>query len=167
MQQIDMGDSATHGYALMTARMDAVKLREVCRFRERWRYIAVPESLKKIIQTHGNARDSEIVYEFGELETALMSVNPSKSRDGFGLGTNYAAWLQEALREGSWLKSSAIMSQFKAKRAMRDDDVECPALVPPLDPALVDENSFSLLWAKRWKSSAEHIGMKEARRCAQ
>ena len=162
VKQVDMGDSANHGYAMMTAQASAQQLREACRFREKWRYMAMPDSVKEIVRSHGAASGNKAIYEFGHLESALRSPNPARTCDGLGLETNYASWLQDALREGSWLKTSSIISQFWARKTMRED-VECPALVPPLDPMLVDKDNFSLLWAKRWKRTSEHIGMKEAR----
>ena len=162
VRQVDMGDSATRGYAMMTSWAPPDKIRAARRFREKWRYVPMPDSLREIMQKEKNPMKDSIVYDFGVLEDGVRSTCPSRSADGLGLGTQYAKWLQEALQEGSWLRTSAMVSQFRAKKTIRED-VEFPALVPPLDPELVDERKFTLLWAKSWKNSAEHIGMKEAR----
>ena len=160
ISHVDMGDSADKGYALMSRSASTSLIRAACCFREKWRYVSLPDSLKELVEKVGVSRED--VYDFGRLESTMRSTWSGATLSGVGLGTQYSQWLQEALQEGSWLKTSPLMSQYRAKRSMRVD-VDCPALVPPLDPELLSEGTFKLLWAKRWKNPEEHIGMKEGR----
>ena len=162
IRQLDMGDSADKGYAMMTRTASPDSIRQACRVKERWRYLPMPESLKEIVAGADSVSGSSAIRDFATLETALEKVVPSWSVSGVGLGTEYGRWLQEALAEGSWLRTSPLMSQYRARRAKRDD-VEIPALVAPLNSDLVEPSSFRLLWAKRWRYPDEHIGIKEAR----
>ena len=144
---------------MMTKVADVPEIQRACSFREKWRYIPLPDSLKEIIKNRNRGTE---VYEFGQLESGILEHCRGGFRSGAGLQTQYAQWLQEALDEGSWLKTSAVMSQFRAKKTNRVD-VECPALVEPLQSSPVDPEHYHLLWARRWKNPDEHIGMKEAR----
>ena len=160
--QVDMGDSADCGYALMTRTTPFKMITSAMQYREKWRYMRLPDSLKEIIKNSDGMSQNNLVYDFRDLESHLRGDNHGRLADGVGLSSQYARWLQEVLEEGAWLRTSAIMSQYKAKRSSRVD-VECPALVYPLDPDLVGEEHYRLLWAKRWRDPSEHINMKEAR----
>ena len=162
IKQVDIGDSANTGYALLTRNTPTELIQGAWRFREKWRFMPMPESLKELVGRDPESLANDVIYEFGNLENGVRTTHPERSRDGAGLSTSYAKWLQEALHEGSWLKTSALLSQFRAKRPSRID-VECPALVEPLDPRLLDESQFKLLWSKAWKNPDEHINIKEAR----
>ena len=162
--QVDMGDSADHGYALMSRTTPLKMISTAMRFREKWRYMSLPDSLKEIVKHGSDLSQSNLVYDFGDLESKLRGDNKGRLFDGVGLSSQYARWLQEALEEGSWLRMSAIASQYKAKKSSRVD-VECPALVSPLEPELVEEKHYRLLWAKRWRDPSEHINMKQSSLC--
>ena len=79
VKQVDMGDSAAHGYAMMTRSAPDHLLRSACRFREKWRYIPLPDSLKDIVLKKGCESYEEVVYEFSALEDGTRSVNPARS----------------------------------------------------------------------------------------
>ena len=157
-----MGDSADQGYAMMTRMSTDVQIQSAWRFKEKWRYVPLPDSLKELVRNKGDNECGTFVYDFGMLEDGLRPSFPGKRANGIGLTTQYATWLQEALQEGSWLKTRPILSQFRARKPLRQN-VEFPALVQPLDPELVRNEDYSLLWARRWKNADEHIGIKEAR----
>ena len=146
----------------MTRNAGVSMIQTACRVRERWRYIPLPDSLKEIVNQRGGSSSNVETYDFGELESSLRSTWPGWSLSGVGISTQYGKWLQEALAEGSWLKTSPIMSQYRAKGRSRVD-VEAPALVPPLEEQLLEPSQYNLLWAKKWKNPDEHIGMKEGR----
>lgn len=68
----------------------------------------------------------------------------------------------EAMKEGSWLGTSAIRSQFRAKPSKRVD-VDIPALIEPLDDYFADMDNFRVLWSRRWRNVGDHINLKECR----
>ena len=93
---------------------------------------------------------------------------PQELRAGFswgaGLATQYANWLADSGQEASWLRTSAVRSQVRARRKARVE-VDVPALVPPIPDELCDKRRYSLLWRKKWRSTATHINVKESRVC--
>jgi hypothetical protein len=76
--------------------------------------------------------------------------------------TEYGKWLQSALQEGSCLKTSPIISQFKTPTKRRYA-VDVPALIEPLPSDMTREGTYKLLWMKRWRNPNEHINIKEGR----
>lgn len=82
------------------------------------------------------------------------------SRAGIGLETEYGRWLQHFLEEGSWLRTSAIMTQYRANRKRRVE-VNPGILVPPVPKDIIDGKNYTLLWSRRWRNPEEHINIKE------
>ena len=154
VRHLDMGDSANNGYSLLTRNSNSSELYSISRFREKWRYISLPEDLKNHINAFRDGLEQD--------DTGPSNTIPSFIRSGVGIDTEYGKWLQEALVEGSWLKTSAIVSQYKAKRRRRID-VACPAVVPPLPSDVVDPGTYKILWARPWRNPEEHINLKEGR----
>ena len=72
----------------------------------------------------------------------------------------YGQWIQQALEEGDWLRTSAISSQKKTRKAKRPE-VDLPALVEPVEHGILDPTKYKLLWAKRWRDPLQHINYKE------
>lgn len=154
VNQVDMGDSSSTGYALLTRSFPASKIQQVCRFREKWRFVPLPEDFKNAV-------------EFFNRDGAQQSTDAEEhirafTRAGVGMDTEYGKWLQSALQEGSWLKTSPIISQFKTPKKRRDD-VDVPALIEPLPSDMTREGTYKLLWMKRWRNPNEHINIKEGR----
>ena len=56
VNQIDAGDSADHGYALMTRSLPDFELERIIRFKERWRYIALPAELADAIHLEDKSK---------------------------------------------------------------------------------------------------------------
>ena len=83
-------------------------------------------------------------------------------RYGAGLDTEYAGGVQERLAEGSWLKTSAITTQWNA-RSRKRADAEIPALVKPIPDFVLDVRTYKLLWSRKWRNIDEHINLKEGR----
>lgn len=50
ISQIDAGDSADHGYALMTRPLPDYELRHIIKFKERWRYVPLPGDLQEVLE---------------------------------------------------------------------------------------------------------------------
>ena len=89
-KQVDIEDSSDLGYALMTRDLDSKSIRDMAKFKEKWRYISIPAEVKE------------------GLELEVADRVQSFVRYGAGLDTEYAGWVQERLAEGSWLKINAI-----------------------------------------------------------
>ena len=158
IRDVDMGDSSGFGYAMTSRSVSPSIINEAIGVKERWRFIALPEQFKSAIEFFNHDDDIEVSEEIVK-EHASSFV-----RSGVGLDTEYGQWLQQALEEGSWLKTSPILSQYKAKKSKRAD-IEIPQLVKPVSSQLLKPNSFRLLWMKRWRNPSETINIKEARVC--
>lgn len=152
IRQLDMGDSATHGYALMTRWCSLRQLHSFSEVKEKWRFVAVPEQLRlevlKALDLDDEARQRELQSAF--------------ARAGVGLDLEYSQWLQEMMVEGSWLSTSSMKSQWRAK-AGKKVDILVPSLIVPLGEDIVDPSKYKLLWSRKWRNSGEHINIKEAR----
>lgn len=154
VNQVDMGDSSSTGYALLTRGFPATKIHEVASVKEKWRFIPLPEDFKSAMEFCA-ANDLPAAHTDGQHLKAFV-------RAGVGLDTEYGQWIQEALAEGSWLKTSPLLSQYRSKQKRRVD-VEVPALVKPVPSDMVREGSYHLLWKRKWRNAVEHINIKEAR----
>ena len=153
-RNVDMGDSSDRGYAMMTRQCNITDFLSAIKFREKWRFLPLPENIKTAMERNTTGDAAQQAVTDAETDVFLQA--------GAGLDTEYGAWLREALREGSWLRTSSIVSQYRAKTSSRVD-VEIPALVKPLSGGLVDEKAFRLLWSRAWKWPDEHINIKEGR----
>ena len=165
IQQVDAGDSADHGYALMTMVAASYQIERAIRYKERWRFIPLPSEVKDVLESGDRARLEQLLtrsggsaHERAELWTQAES---GFAVSGLGLDTPYGRWLQTVLEDGDWLKTSAIKSQWRAKGRHRAD-IDFPALVEPVDAYLLNPAKYKLLWAKRWRDPTRHINYKEA-----
>ena len=104
----------------------------------------------------------ELQHEIPD-SVAPQELKPT-SQFGAGLSTQYATWLLEAKDDSSWLRTSAVASQLRAKPSKRVL-VEVPALVLPFAPDMCRPERFSLLRRKRWRHGGKgmHINIKEAK----
>ena len=158
-QTVEVGDSSSSGYALMSCRPGQDRLRRAMASQEKWRFIPMPENLRSAA-ARKDAEEFEQIL-FGMFTAADSGGGPGSVRPA-GLSTGYGHMVMDAMREGSWLGTSAIRSQFRAAPSKRID-VDIPSLVEPLDNFFADTNNFRLLWARRWKNVDEHINIKECR----
>ena len=154
VNQVDMGDSSTSGYAMLTRSFAEVKIQEVARVREKWRFIPMPDDFKSAIEFFNRPGNRDEVESREHIKAFV--------RAGVGPNTEYGVWLQQALVDGNWLQTSPIVSQFKAVRKRRED-VEVPALVEPIPSDMVSEGSYKLLWMRKWRNPDERINIKEGR----
>ena len=163
--QVDAGDSADHGYALMYRAAAEWEIRRALRFREKWRYIPLPDDLKEALTFQDKERLCALLASKTgadpQPETEPLARDDGHVGYSLGVNTGYGQWLQQALSDGDWLKTSAIRAQQRA-RGKRRLDLDYPALVEPISSSLLNPEEFSLLWAKRWRDSGQHINLKEA-----
>ena len=163
VNQVDAGDSADFGYALMTMSAPDYEILRAIKHRERWRYIPFPKQIQEALD-----RDDPSAIAFflashgGSVDEAhnISQISKGHSRYGLGISTEYGRWLQNILEQGDWIKTSAINSQRKAKHRDRVD-LDLPALVEPIHAHLVNPHKYKLLWAKRWRDPSRHINEKE------
>ena len=183
LRSVEVGDSSSYGYALMVTEAPRELIAQAIRVHEKWRFVSMPESLKRCVQQGSPESFEEVLAsliadscETCELGAGLVnqynrvskSNGDMKTKDSrfkaAALSSSYAHYVFDAMREGSLLSTSAVRSQVRAKRSSRID-IEVPALVEPLHPFFCEESHFRLLWARRWKHLGEHISIKEARVC--
>ncbi|CAK9057554.1 unnamed protein product [Durusdinium trenchii] len=142
------------GETITSTYVDNVKIQEVARVREKWRFIPMPDDFKSAIEFFNRPGNRGEVESREHIKAFV--------RAGVGPNTEYGVWLQQALVDGNWLQTSPIVSQFKAVRKRRED-VEVPALVEPIPSDMVSEGSYKLLWMRKWRNPDEHINIKEGR----
>lgn len=166
--QVDAGDSSSGAYALLTTWSTPYEVSELCKFREVWRFQPLPQRLKRAALSGSRA---EVIRALDELESDWSEIHqrPQEVRAvvpfGAGLKTRYADWLIEAARdESSWLRTSSIRTQLKAK-PRKKLEMETPTMVMPIPDTLCRRERYSLLWRKRWNNSHRHINEKEAQVC--
>ena len=135
IHDVDMGDSSGFGYALMTATWSPEEIHLASQFRERWRYVPFPDDLKDAIEK----QDFQGMFERRDDERTRAFI-----RAGVGPNTEYGQWIQDALVEGSWIRTSSLATQLRAKKRKRID-VEIPTLVPPLGSKQVAPDRYRLL----------------------
>ena len=154
INQVDAGDSADHGFAMMTRGVASYRIERMLKFREKWRFCALPDDVVEALERKDRGsllcaleRHSGFLQES---QQEFPSQHNSFVRFGFGLDTQYGQWIQQALEEGDWLRTSAISSQKKTRKAKRPE-VDLPALVEPVEHGILDPTKYKLLWAKRWR----------------
>ena len=161
MRVVEVGDSATSGYALMSCKPSERIIRNTIGVHERCRFIPMPSELRE-------KADQLDIDGFSKILTDLLSPHdaPETKPQGVfkaaGLSTDYAKFVIGAMDDHGALKTSAIRSQVRASPFKRAD-IDVPALVEPLDDFFQDASHFRLLWARRWKDGDEHILIKESR----
>lgn len=160
-ETVEVGDSSTSGYALMTCKPGRARIRAAVQVHEKWRFVPMPDSLRGAAELmDARAFEAKLGEVLGSVEEPVA--NFSGTVRAAGLSTSYARKVVESLKEGSWLGTSAIRSQIRAKRGQRVD-VDVPALVEPLDDFFTERGNFKLLWSRRWRRVEEHINVKECR----
>ena len=149
----------------MTTWASFQEISECCLWRESWRFRPLPEHVTEVARVGDRKKLIEILDELQSENTDPVVTQELKPTASFGAGlsTQYATWLIEAHDETSWLRTSAVASQLRAKPSKRVM-VEVPALVQPVSPTLCRAERFSLLWRKRWRQGGKgmHINIKEA-----
>eukprot|EP00438_Fugacium_kawagutii_P028530 Skav222527 [mRNA] locus=scaffold2875:78605:82075:+ [translate_table: standard] len=155
--EVDMGDSSGFGYAMTSKECSPMLIHEEAAVKEKWRFISLPEDVKSAVEFLNTEDDGDRDHSGLHDEHLQAFV-----RSGVGPDTEYGQWLQQSLEEGSWLRTSPILSQFRAKRSRRMD-IEIPELIKPVSGKILEPDSFRLLWMRRWRNPAETINIKEAR----
>ena len=164
MSQVDAGDSADHGYALMSCTASDWGIKRALQYREKWRFIPLPDDVKEALTLEDKSALLRLLESKAGVplnEVPIQDEFVARAGSGLGIDTQYGQWLQQVLADGDWLRTSAITSQVKARKKHRAD-IEYPALVEPVSSTLLRPNRFKLLWAKRWRDPSQHINLKEA-----
>ena len=167
VSQVDAGDSADHGYALMSCTASDWGIKRALQYREKWRFIPLPDDVKEALTLEDKSALLRLLESKAGVplnEVPIQDEFVARAGSGLGIDTQYGQWLQQVLADGDWLRTSAITSQVKARKKHRADDraLEYPALVEPVSSTLLRPNRFKLLWAKRWRDPSQHINLKEA-----
>lgn len=164
VSQVDAGDSADFGYALMCCPAADWEISRALRFREKWRFVPYPEEIKEALTKSDRQQLLELLERKAGVPLIACDLTGKSlafSQVGLGIDTQYGQWLQQSLAEGNWKKTSTIASQLRAKKRSRAD-VDLPALVEPISMSLLKPERYKLLWAKRWRDPSQHINIKEA-----
>lgn len=161
ISQVDAGDSADHGYAMMTRALPDYEIRRMIRYKEKWRYVGLPGDIKEALDGADWETLKTLLHQRTGVLPELAEGGAEHVRSGLGIDTEYGQWLQQVISEGDWLKTSAVASQRRARPKQRVD-VDLPSLVVPVRHEVLNPDKFKLLWAKRWKNPASHINIKEA-----
>ena len=144
VSQVDAGDSADHGYALMTRSLPDCWLRRLVKYREKWRFIALPSEVQEALDGGDRETLVNLIAAKSGVDPGLVLLQDESSvRYGLGIDTRYGQWLQHVLEDGDWLRTSALMSQQKARRRRRAD-VDWPALVEPVQQEVLRPDRFKL-----------------------
>lgn len=166
VRQVDAGDSSGKAYALMTTWATFREIAASCRWRESWRFRPLPQQVLDAVKVGDRPELERVLEDLQTISTGPILEQELKPTSSFGAGlsTQYASWLIEARSPSSWLRTSAVASQLKARPSKRTM-VEVPALVQPLAEDLCQQARYSLLWRKRWRfgGSSMHINVKEAK----
>ena len=166
VMQVDVGDSSTSAYALMTTWCTFAEIAHLCKWREVWRFSPMPEVVRHAIESGSRENLIAVLNELttrkqenGLVPDEIRAVRPF----GAGLLTQYAEWLLTAQSDPtSWLRTSPIKSQMRSKQSRRLE-VDVSAMVPPIPDSMCQRPRYTLLWRKRWRDASAHINVKEAR----
>ena len=87
--QVDAGDSADHGYALMYRTAPDWEIRRALKFRKKWRYIPFPEDLKAALTLKDKERLCMLLASRTGADPAslLQHIEPG-GHCGYGLGVD-------------------------------------------------------------------------------
>ena len=164
MRNVETGDASSSGYALMVTQPPPAMIEKAMRTHERWRFIPMPVELKDMASAGDTDGFNNVLQSLVGGPFRSHHVKGSEFQMPAGLSTSYAATVVEAMQEGSYLATSAVKSQVRA-RAKDRVDIDIPALVEPLDPYFANVANYRLLWSRRWRHVNEHISLKEGRVC--
>ena len=161
--QVDAGDSSSGAFALMTTWCSHREVADICKWRESWRFQPLPTTVERAVESGSRGDVVKALEELEDYNTptplGVKAVRPF----GAGLLTQYADWLLEAAGDSSsWLRTSSVKSQLRAKRKLRLE-TDATAMVVPIPSKICCRGRFTLLWRKRWRSGNEHINIKEGR----
>eukprot|EP00435_Cladocopium_sp_Y103_P071693 s675_g38.t1 len=164
VSQVDAGDSADHGYALVSCVASDWEIKRALQYREKWRFIPLPDDVKEALTLEDKSALLKLLESKAGISLSEVPIQDefvASAGSGLGIDTQYGQWLQQVLADGDWLRTSAISSQVKARKKHRAD-IEYPALVEPVSSTLLRPSRFKLLCAKRWRDPSQHINLKEA-----
>lgn len=119
-KQVEVGDSATSGFAMLAGVPNPEIVRRALRVHEKWRFIPMPQALRQAAQSQDVQAFQETLEELVRpVDVEWDNVKPQSVAIA-GLSTKYAAMVIDAMKEGSRLATSAIRSQVRCKPNQRD-----------------------------------------------
>ena len=145
VRQVDAGDSSSGAFALLTTFADRQEIKEVCKWREVWRYQPLAQSLKNAVESGSR---SMVIAALEELEGESVEVStlPQEAPSGAAFRTAYADWLLELLKQDkTWHKTRAMATQFHSQRKRRGE-LDVASVVPPVPDRLCEMGRYCLLW---------------------
>ena len=161
--QVDAGDSSSGAFALMTTWCSHREVSEICKWREGWRFQPLPATVERAVEDGSRGDVIRALEELEDFRTSAPQGVKAVRPFGAGLLTQYADWLLEAASDNSsWLRTSSVKSQLRAKRKLRLE-TDATSMVVPIPAKICCRGRFTLLWRKRWRSGNEHINIKEGR----
>eukprot|EP00438_Fugacium_kawagutii_P002204 Skav236698 [mRNA] locus=scaffold4101:93982:96339:- [translate_table: standard] len=165
IHQLDVGDSSGSGFALLKTWATKNELKQLCQWRESWRFRSFPEKLIEAASTGDREQVLRVLNELDPDTEAQCDHAELKAGRPFGAGlkTRYADWIVQAKDPSSWLRTSSVKSQLRPNRSKKVE-VDVPALVQPVDSEVCRNERYSLLWRKSWRGSSHHINLRRSAR---
>ncbi|CAK0858852.1 unnamed protein product [Prorocentrum cordatum] len=166
--EVYCSDSSSFGYALLSTTATSSELRDLTRYRERWRFKLV-DSLPEV----GLLRPEWVEYAGGRLapggswefpEGAYADVAVRGSRPcAIGPQTQYGRSLEAAAQERPFSRPRVGRRSRDPRPRPRQEEVEVPSAVPPIDRCWDDVRRWRHLRVGRWRWTEGHINVKEGR----
>ncbi|CAK0813842.1 unnamed protein product, partial [Prorocentrum cordatum] len=168
-REVYCSDSSDIGFALLSTRATEAELRELTRYRERWRFKLV-ETLSEVALV----RPEWAEYVGGRLrpgggadlpEGAYADVAVRGSRPcAIGPRTQHGRLLDEERHHRLADKADRVGRRTREPRPRpRHEEVEVPSAIPPVDQCWDTPRRWAHLRVGRWKWTKEHINIKEGR----
>ena len=146
-RDVGCGDSSGYGYALLRREATDAELREAFRYRERWRFLAVPvEGSSPVLGPEEAAFAAD-----APPRTPVRGGTPC----GAGLSTECGRWLSDR-------SADVAPTRDKWWRHRPKQEVEVNG-IPPLEAVWDEREQYEMIVAGRWDHPSEHINIKEAR----
>ncbi|CAK0791446.1 unnamed protein product [Prorocentrum cordatum] len=166
--EVYCSDSSSFGYALLSTTATSSELRDLTRYRERWRFKLV-DTLPEV----GLLRPEWVEYAGGRLapggswefpEGAYADVAVRGSRPcAIGPQTQFGRSLEAASQERPFSRPRVGRRSREPRPRPRQEEVEVPSAVPPIDRCWDDLRRWRHLRVGRWRWTEEHINVKEGR----
>ncbi|CAK0826815.1 unnamed protein product [Prorocentrum cordatum] len=167
--EVYCSDSSDIGFALLSTRATEAELRDLTRYRERWRFKSM-ETLSEVALV----RPEWAEYVGGRLrpgggadlpEGACADVAARGSRPcAIGPRTQHGRLLDEERHHRLADKAGRVGRRAREPRPRpRHEEVEVPSAIPPVDQCWDTPRRWTHLRVGRWKWTKEHINIKEGR----
>ena len=153
--EVHIGDSSDRGYSLMTTSASTNEIRRALQHRERWRFAQGDPATQPVGPPCDGRQDHSGDRYFGSVPNA-----------GVGRGTSYgqelASRIDLAYQDPNFIRRRGRPFGNTKKEART---VISAVGIPELEQCWDIPDRWTLLVARAWKHTAEHINIKEARVC--